>query len=240
MIFFDAHQRHRNHVGASPKKIEFNFPDHRPPHWKDLLFALLVLVGIGFIFFIASKKTHPFTFHEDEIQVIETLPPPPQPKEIKELPKPTPPRPREVTPPPLANKPPPPQFGLEKEATTGNGDMAVATGNSLLKKADTVIKAAPPPPPPEPLQLDQEPEAMEKVVPVYPEWALEQGVTLRVLVLITIDASGKVMDVRIKKTDGKDFDKAALEAAGKTKYKPYVEKGKPLPARFVVAFEFVL
>jgi protein TonB len=129
---------------------------------------------------------------------------------------------------------------VEKDAAEGKGDLAVATGNTLLKKADSLVKPAPPPAAPRPLRLDQEPEALEKVVPEYPAWAEEQGVTSRVLVMVTIDAEGKVVDARIGKSGGKDFDAAALKAARSTRYKPYVEGGKPLPAEFAVAYEFVL
>jgi protein TonB len=126
------------------------------------------------------------------------------------------------------------------EATDGKGDLAVATGNTLLQKADSVVKPVPPPPPPKPMLLDQEPQALDKVVPAYPAWAEEQGVTSRVLVMVTIDAEGKVVDARIERTGGKDFDEAALAAAKRTRYKAYVEGGKPLPAKFVVAYQFVL
>jgi protein TonB len=227
--------------GPNPDSLRLHLPPPRPPGWRDVLLGIGALIASVGIFFAGGKVSIPVFLSEEEVQVIEVAPPPPPPKEIKEPPKPVPPPPREKSPPPVqAAPPPPPQFGLEKEATEGKGDMAVATGNTLTQKADSLVKPPPPPPPPEPMRLDQEPEALEKITPKYPEWAEEQGVTSRVLVMVTIDADGKVIDARLEKSGGKDFDKASLDAAKVTRYKAYVEKGRPLPAKFVVAYEFIL
>ncbi len=240
MIASSRKRPRRPPSGPDPDSLRLHLPPRNPPGWKDVVLGIGAVIAMAGIFFAGGKAAGRHPSAVDEVEILETAPPPP-PKLIQEPPKPVPPPPREKAPPPPTTKPPPPpQFGLEKEATIGNGDMAVATGNTLLQKADSVVKPAPPPPPQEPLRLDQEPEALEKVVPKYPDWAEEQGVTSRVLVMVTIDAQGNVIDARIDKTGGKDFDKAALEAARITKYKAYVEKGRPLPARFVVAYEFVL
>ncbi|MDB5047182.1 MAG: tonB [Fibrobacteres bacterium] len=226
--------------GPGPDFLSLNLPPRRPPGWKDVLLGVGAIVAVAGIFFAGGKVSAPHFPGEEEVQVIEVAPPPPPPKEIKEPPKPIPPPPREKAPPIAQNEPPPPpQFGLDKDATQGNGDLSVATGNTLMQKADTVVKPVPPPPPPEPMRLDQEAEALEKIKPKYPEWAEEQGVTSRVLVMVTIDAEGKVIDVRIEKSGGKDFDQASLEAAKITRYKPHVEKGRPLAVRFVVPYEFI-
>ncbi len=224
--------------GPEPEDFRLHLPPHPSPGGRDLLLALGALGAAAGIFLAGGRISGRLLPDEEGLQVIVEAPPPP--KEIKDPPKPIPPAPREKAVPPPLNQPPPPQFGLEKEATEGNGDMAVATGNTLMQKADTVVKPAPPPPPPEPMLLDQEAVPLEKILPKYPEWAEEQGVTSRVLVMVTIDAQGKVMDARIQKSGGKDFDSAALEAARITRYKPYVEKGRPIPVKFVVPYEFVL
>lgn len=227
--------------GPPPEHLVLHLPGRKPPTWRDVLLALGAVVATFLVFLTGGKLGGSLPDIVEEVQIVETAPPPPPPpKEIKEPPKPVTP-PEKTPPPPSPETPPPPQFGLEKEAATGNGDMSVATGNTLAKKPDTIVRPEPPPlPPPEPTRLDQEPEALDKVEPKYPEWALEQGVTSRVLVMVTTGADGKVMDVQIKTSGGKDFDQASLLAAKATHYRPYVEKGRPLPARFVVTYEFVL
>jgi len=227
--------------GPPPESLVLNLPPGKPPAWRDVLLALGAAVVTLLVFLTGGRLGGNLPDTVEEVQIVETAPPPPPPpKEIKEPPRPVPP-PREQAPPPPTKEPlPPPQFGLEKEATTGNGDMSVATGNTLAKKADSIVRPEPPPPPPEPVRLDQEPQALDKVVPKYPEWAEEQGVTSRVLVMVTIGAEGAVLDAQVQASGGKDFDKASLLAARATHYRPYVEKGRPLPARFVVTYEFVL
>lgn len=236
------HRRARRNVqGPAPERLRLNLPEHQKPDWRDGLWAVGAAAALAGLFFALGHDLLPHPPREDEVRILETEPPPPPaPKEIPKPPKPVPPPREKAPPPPKEAPPPPPQFGLEKEATEGKGDMAVATGNTLLKESDSLVKLAPPPPPPEPLRLDQEPEATEKVMPEYPAWAEEQGVTSRVLVMVTIDAEGKVIDARVERSGGKDFDQAALRAANRTRYKPFVEKGKPLPAKFTVAYEFVL
>ncbi len=204
----------------------------------DAILSLAAIAIFIFVFWVSGKLSTHYADHDDEVQLIEeTPPPPPKPLNLPP-PKVTPPPPKvpEPQPVPQNTPPPPPQFGLEKEATTGNGDMAVATGNSLAVKADTVVK---PPPPAPPLQIDREPEALEKVLPLYPEWAEEQGVGAKVLVFATIDETGLVVAATIRQSGGKDFDHNALAAEKATKYKPYLEGGKPRPASFVKEYDFV-
>jgi protein TonB len=235
-------RKSRRRAGPSgpQESLRLNLPPPRRPGWPDALISLAAAAGVTCMFLAGGELGRRMP-QADEVQLIVAPPPPPPPKVIQEPPKPPPPPPREKSPPPpTAEPPPPPQFGVQKEATDENGGITAATGNTLLKPADSVVKEAPPPPQQQPLRLDQEPEALEKILPEYPEWALDQGVTSRVLVMVTVDAAGSVVDVRIEKSGGKDFDEAALKAARATRYRPYVEKGLALPARFAVAYEFVL
>ncbi len=226
---------------SGPEKFILHLPSGKPPTLRDLILAMCAIIITLGVFFTGGKFAGQKPDLIDEVQIVETPRPPPPPKEILQPPKPTPPPPEHLTPPPKDQTPPPPQFGLEKDATSENGDLSVATGNTLAKKSDSLVKPAPPPPPPpEPARLDQEPEALDKVVPVYPPWAEEQGVTSKVLVLVTIDVEGKVTEAHIQKSGGKDFDKASLQAAQSTHYRPYVERGHPFPAKFIVTFAFIL
>jgi protein TonB len=233
-------ERPRNPTpGPPPERLVLHLPRRKPPAGRDFLIALGAIAATGLVFFTGGKLAGSLPGIEEQVQIVETAPPPP-PKEIKEPPKPVPPPVEKTPPPPAREPPPPPQFGLEKEAVSENGDVSAATGNTLMKKSDSIVRPAPPPQPPEPTRLDQEPLALDKVMPKYPEWALDQGVTSRVLVMVTIGADGKVVEAQVQKTGGKDFDQASLQAAKATHYSPYVEKGRPLPARFVVTYEFVL
>jgi periplasmic protein TonB len=129
---------------------------------------------------------------------------------------------------------------LQEEALAGKGDMAVATGNTLMKAPDSVVEKPSAPLPPAPVQLDREPEMMVQMDPVYPSWAEEQGITAKVIIMVTIDAQGKVTDSKVTTSGGKDFDNSALAALGKCRFKPLILGGRATPARFSFLIDFQL
>lgn len=162
---------------------------------------------------------------------------PPKPKEIQP-PKPVPPDPDQPPPPP-ADNPPPPQFGLPEDATSATGGFAVATGNSLMVKADEVVKKAPAAlPPAPPIQSSYDAMVVDDVMPVYPEWALDQGVQAVVEVMVTLDEKGKVSDIQFLRSGGKDFDEAVRRSLRATRFKPLIDLGKPVPVRFRKKYNF--
>ena len=235
--------RRDGRLGKPPGELRLYLPRERRLSRLDVVLSLGALAALASVFWAGGKFGRMVSDLVDEVQIVEEKPmppppPPPPPKDIKELPKPhaSSPEPQASMLPKTAT-PPPPQFGIEKEGTSEKGDFAVAIGNTLMKKSDSLVR---PPPTSQPQQLDQEPEALGKVLPKYPEWAEEQGVTSRVVVLVTVDAQGRVIQTEIQKSGGQDFNQAALAAAHSTLYKPYIEKGHALPARFAVVYEFVL
>lgn len=65
-----------------------------------------------------------------------------------------------------------------------------------------------------------------KVNPIYPRRALEQGVEGSVLVRYTVTTSGAVKDVVVVEADPRGyFERAAVKAAEKYKYKPRIING---------------
>ncbi|QQS07009.1 MAG: energy transducer TonB [Fibrobacterota bacterium] len=168
-----------------------------------------------------------------------SLPPPPPPP--KEIPPPvkTPPDPDQKPPEPTPD-PPPPQFGIPADGTAANGGFAVATGNSLMVKADTTVKKTPPPLPTAPVQSNFDVQVSQAASPAYPEWALDQGVEAVVDVMITLDDKGKVSDIKILRSGGADFDKSVQAAIYATKFKPLVELGRAVPCSFKKQYRFRL
>jgi protein TonB len=166
---------------------------------------------------------------EEEIPLPPAEPPPPPPD-----PEPPPKVVPEVEP------PPPPQFGLDDEALGEAGDLAVATGNTIMKEADPIVAPAPPPLPAAPVFVDQAPKILAGDPPEYPARALDRGLEGTVVALITIDTNGTVTHVAIEKSAGADFDGAVLQAARQTRFQPPVRNGRKVPARFRRPFEFGL
>lgn len=87
--------------------------------------------------------------------------------------------------------------------------------------------------------LDGPPQPTSKVPPTYPSSLLSKGVGGRVLVTVTIDATGKVVGTRIKQSSGQpELDKAAINAVNRWKFKPGTKGGKKVKSVAVVPFNF--
>lgn len=78
--------------------------------------------------------------------------------------------------------------------------------------------------------VDGEALAVVKVRPVYPTRAQQREIEGYVLVEFTIDELGRVVDVRVIEAEPRGvFDRAALEAVERFRYKPRVVNGQPIP-----------
>ena len=68
-----------------------------------------------------------------------------------------------------------------------------------------------------------------KVAPIYPRRALTRGLEGWVLLEFTVTKLGTVVDIKVLESDPPNiFDKAAVGAAAKFKYKPKVVNGEPI------------
>lgn len=80
-----------------------------------------------------------------------------------------------------------------------------------------------------------------KVAPIYPQRALARGLEGWVLVEFTVTTAGTVRDVRVVEAEPPGvFDRAAMDAALKFKYKPRVIDGRPVEVegvRNLIRFE---
>lgn len=118
--------------------------------------------------------------------------------------------------------------------------MAVATGNSLMTAPDTVVKKTPPPLPPAPMQASYDAQVLKEVTPAYPEWALEQGVSISIKVLISLDTLGKVTDIRFLNAGQRDFNYNIKRAINSSVFKPLVVAGRAVPVRIIKEYSFEL
>jgi protein TonB len=215
-------------------------PDGFKKGYLFLAFTGLGLAALG-LHLGGRSFTNPET-PEEHVRFVEEIPPPPPKPVVVAPPKPPPPPPPDPDqkPPPKEAPPPKAVFGMPEDAVDKGGDVSVATGNTLMKAADSVVEKAPPPLPAAPVQLDKEPAALNQVVPEYPAWAEEQGVQAQVRLMVTIDATGAVTDAQVAASGGKDFDANALKAAKATRFQPLIRGGKALPARFQITYDFSL
>lgn len=76
--------------------------------------------------------------------------------------------------------------------------------------------------------VDGDALAIVRVLPRYPSRALSRGIEGWVLLEFAIDQIGQAMDPIVIDSDPKGtFDRSAINAVKKWKYRPMVEKGKP-------------
>ena len=117
--------------------------------------------------------------------------------------------------------------------TQGNGGDSVGVSMGDFKVSDEDVPAAP-------VRLDKQPVMLNQVIPEYPEWAEETGVTATVQLDVTINALGQVQSVSIVKSGGSDFARNAIKAVQATRFQPYIKNGVAVPAQFLFTYHFVL
>jgi TonB family protein len=215
-----------------------HLPENTPSRFRKtrgliVLSVLSVLASLVWVLWWHRPSPPPKT---ESIFLFEDLPPEPTPQV---RPDPSPPRP-ELVPEPAHEETPPPQFGLQDEQLSETGDLAVATGNTLMTEADTFVKAPAEILPAVPQLVDQAPRIMKGSPPEYPIRALERGLEATVVVIITIDTLGRVVQADIERSGGRDFDPEVVRAVKNLVFQPPVRGGKRIAARFRQPYEFRL
>jgi protein TonB len=230
--------------------------------------ATAVAIGLHALLALGVVTIDPARFRAEqpiEIDVDEKLPPP----EIKPPPPPPedkpPPRPRiahrmpdvapKPSPPPPSDEPAkpdePPTFGVPLESTTtGDSSVAVPVGRTLM------TKPGPRPEKPKPLPsgdgdggfvpvadiyIDKYPEKIwaPDGEDNYPPEAKRLGIEGIVRLKLSIDQSGKVVQVKIIEHAGHGFDEAAAKAMKQAKFKPAVTKdGRSVPSNLIYVYRF--
>jgi len=89
--------------------------------------------------------------------------------------------------------------------------------------------------------LDQKPVAVAQIQPTHPRDLLKAKVEGQVVVLFVVDEEGRVEDPRVENSSRPEFEKPALDAVRKWKFKPGTKEGAPVktyirqPIRFSIA-----
>ena len=141
-------------------------------------------------------------------------------------------------------KPPeikPPEVPLDIEASD-DVDPEETIGPTVWNPDDPPI--ALPQPPEEPgrffYHYETEPELVGGAVPEYPELARKAEMEGNVVVHVTIDETGKVIDAWIAYSQADIFNAAAVAAAYKYRFTPALQNGIPVKATISVPFRFSL
>ena len=232
-----------------------------------IAFSLVAHVAMAFgIDGIDVKKAHEVT----AIEIADTKRPPkkepPPPAKIEPPRKPEPPnrerksaaaKPVEA-PPPEAPPPPTtapisdlPDFGLSLSGgSDGNGVALPAGGStrggpraptSAAKNAPRKLSAVAAPSALDPCEDPVEkPKPRNVPQPVGTEAARAAGIEGKVRVQLTVDETGRVVDVKLLQGLGYGLDEAALNAAKRAEFEPAVRCGKAARATFNISMRFTL
>lgn len=151
-------------------------------------------------------------------------PPPPPPKEEK---------PEEPPPPSLDDAPKPLNLGIDLDVAMGSGGVL----DSLKGFADSgdgsdMLDAF------SLSDLEKRPEVMASVAPVYPAAMRKAKIEGSVTLIFVLNADGQVEDPRVDRSSRPEFEKPALDAVRRWKFKPGMKDGEAvstymkLPIRF--------
>jgi protein TonB len=236
---------------------------------RTIFIAFSVVVHGAFAFGIGQlevKKSHAATAIEFAEAKKPTKKPPPPAKLDPPPRKPEPParekraaapKAPEEAPPPPADTPPAaasndlPDFGLSLSGGVDGTGIALPAGGSTRSgpRAPNSAKAATkrlqsaalptagldpceePPAKPKPRSVPQ---------PAGTEAARAAGVEGKVRVQLTVDETGRVVDVKLLQGLGYGLDEAALAAARQAEFEPAVRCGKPSRATFNISMRFTL
>ncbi|HXJ18689.1 MAG TPA: energy transducer TonB [Polyangia bacterium] len=201
------------------------------------------------------------------VQVHEVPPPPPRPVVATPATKPAAPARPGATrvarhDAPRATRPQPPAaapvkvVGLSLESTSESGrGPAFAVGDTLAgSTAATAQRPAPAPaadPPAGPNRVARgvpragsvltPPRRLQEVKPHYPDARRAAGVEADVLLIVSLDASGRVLSVTVGHSSGdQSFDESARQAARQERFSPALRDGVPVPTTFTFTTHFRL
>ena len=155
--------------------------------------------------------------------VVKPAPRPPPPIKVAAAAKPVepppdaaPPPPNDAPPPETPSKPVPLVVGISMSSTTSAGSFAAPVGNTVYGKTDGTaakpedVKAYSAPKYVPVYQVDQSPSVLREVKVEYPREAKAAGVEGSVVLSVTVDPEGKVVEAKIVKGGlGYGLDEAA-------------------------------
>lgn len=133
---------------------------------------------------------------------------------------------------------PPERPSVPVEDETGEVSDTVTIPPTVGPWVRRPFKPQPPSEPSEFVAYDTVAVLIKLVQPIYPEIARKAGIEGMVILKIQIDETGKVVDAKVLQSLGAGCDEAAIAAAMRCKFKPAMQRDKPVkvwmsyPVRF--------
>ena len=185
--------------------------------------------------------------------------PPPPPPDLPDPPKETVKAKSAAKAPKPADAPPPPEAAAATPSGADIPDLGFAMGNgsggglavnagprtapaptSSVQVTKKVLSAAPATVADACTETPVKPKVQSLTQPSYTADAREAGISGKVRVELTVDATGHVSSARVLEGLGHGLDEAALASARAATFEPGTRCGKPAITTFVIAMRFAL
>ena len=202
---------------------------------RTCLVCLVVSAALHGLYLVAGRGpgSRPYVYHDSPIRVLEIpfeidLPPtPPAPPEVKRTKIPQSLAPIE---PDVVESPPEPADSSPFEPPLFSPTAPTPGVSALPAAMDGGFVA-----------FDTPPERLLEVKPEYPSLAVEAHSQGTVLVQVTIDETGRVIDAVVLQSDVIGvIDEACLKAARATPFRPAKQRDVPVRSRVVLPYRFAL
>jgi periplasmic protein TonB len=199
--------------------------------------AVIFSVGITAALFGVLPFAHQIARPERSLELRKTT----AIEQTPEVEEPEAPPPVEEEKPPEA--PPEPQLAEVQQQIALSADLEVAVGSGgalagfgniqALTAAEAVKQDAF-----DVADLEKRPEAVSQVPPVYPAELRKAKIEGRVKVVFLVSEEGRVEDARIDNSSRPEFEKPALEAIRKWRFRPGQKDGQPVRAFMSLPMKF--
>jgi protein TonB len=227
--------------------MPYGAPELKEVARKYMVRAVLIGCAVWIVLFLLSLGTTAFLNRQTKETSVVVVP-------YREL----------AAPPPLSDTPPPPQVAVAQPVAPPTVGVAVPVPDAEAPPEQTIasqeeiasstpgvestggdnIVVAPPaedelPKFGEYVYVEELPEAVTKVQPVYPELARDAGVDGTVMVQALVGKDGKVKDAKVVKSI-QMLDQAAIDAVKGWVFKPALSNNKPVAVWVAVPIRFSL
>jgi protein TonB len=209
-------------------------PPPQPSRWPvrlvgAALITFCVFMVLPLTTLVSSYAKRDLLVTKVDIATLEAPPP------AEEPPPPPPPEPEPEEPPPvLADAAPPIAFNLDLDVALGGGGLlpgswlGAGAGDIAREIADALDVA----------DLDKPPALVSSIPPTYPSELRRARVEGTVMLVFVLTEEGRVEDPRVESSSQVEFEKPALDAVRRWRFKPGMKDGVAvrtfmrLPIRF--------
>jgi protein TonB len=214
---------------------------HQESSGAGVAVAVFCAVGFTALLFGFIPFAHRVNKPSSAVELVRTsaveLPPPEEeesrpPEQEAEKPPEAPPEPQ------LAETPQQVPLNADLEVAVGSGGALEGFGESLraLTTVESVVQDAF-----DAAELEKRPEAVSQVAPAYPPELRKAKIEGVVTLVFVLSMEGRVEDPRVENSSRPEFEKPALEAIRKWRFRPGEKDGQPvrtyvrIPMRFRVS-----